>query len=123
MGSETPKWQPTPDQILEGKFGEAPIREAERISRSIFEQIKAGIIDIGMQEGTSQEQQEKVKQCLEMWHEFSRGLFARTSSVNAKSLETVETVIRGANSLLSVKPTNENNEAAQKMVEALNQRY
>lgn len=104
MESEKPKWQPTPDEILEGKFGREPILEAESISKAIFSQIKAGIIDIGMQEGASQEQQEKVRQYLEIWRKFSHGLFARTSSANAKSLETVMMAIEGANAMLSVEP-------------------
>lgn len=121
MKSEIPK--PTLDQILENKFGQEPIKEAESISKAMFEQIKAGIADIGMQEGTAQEQQEQVKKYLEMWHEFTNGLFARTLSINAKSPEVIKTAVEGANSLLSVEPTREGNESAQKIIGALNKRY
>lgn len=121
MTMETPKFQSTPDQIIEGKFGKKPIEEAGQTSRTIFEQIKAGILNIGTKEGASQEQQGEVKRHLEIWREFANGLFARTSSDNAKSPEVVRTAIDGANALLAVEPTGD--KSAQKMIEALKQRY
>ena len=73
MNPETPKqekYRPTREEIIEGKFGKEYIEKAEQISRTVFEQIKSGLANIGLEEGTSQEQREKAQQFLEMWNQF-----------------------------------------------------
>lgn len=83
--------------------------------------MKAGVVNIGMKEESSQTQQEQVEQYLEMWRKFSIGLFARTSSENAKSPEVVDIAINGASSLLSTELLRGNESAD--MIDALKKRY
>lgn len=121
MSLETPKWEPTQEQIIESKFDQETVNEIKKISNTIFEQMKAGVVNIGMKEESSQTQQEQVEQYLEMWRSFSINLFARTSSENAKSPEVVDIAINGASSLLSTELLRGNESAD--MIDALKKRY
>ncbi|OGF26616.1 hypothetical protein A2242_00145 [Candidatus Falkowbacteria bacterium RIFOXYA2_FULL_47_9] len=126
MNPETPKqekYRPTREEIIEGKFGKEYIEKAEQISRTVFEQIKSGLANIGLEEGTSQEQREKAQQFLEMWNQFANGLFVRTLDADKKSPEEIKTAIEAANSLFSPEPTNEGEKAAKKMIEELEKRF
>lgn len=121
--SENEKWQPSIEDRIEAKFGKEALEEAARISTNIFKQIKIAMLDIGLEAGPSDQQQEKARKLLEMWHDFSNGLFTRTSSQNLRSPEVVTTAIRGAAALMSVEPERERDESAKAMVDALKNRY
>jgi len=120
---EQERFQPTREQIIEAKFGKETLEQAASFSKSMFDTMKTALANIGNQEGSSQQQKEKVEQYFAMWRDFANGLFARTSSENATSPEIVETAIKGANALLAVEPLREYDESAQKMKEALEKRY
>ena len=116
-------YKPTPDQIIESRIGKPGLEQAAGISSQLFDQIKAGILDICAGEGSTSQQQEKAREYLDMWREFSNSVFARTSSANLKSPEILQTAIKGATALMQPEPRRESEGDVRKMINSLEKRY
>ena len=109
---EQERYHPSNEELIEVNFGKEMLDEAANTTKSIFESVKQELANIGLGEGSSSEQQQAAESYLVMLREFANNLFARTSSENVRSPETMRTAIEGANALLSPEPTNEQVAAA-----------
>ena len=120
---EQEKFQPTPEQTIEGKFGKETLERASNVSKSVWVTMREALINIADQAGTSQQQQEEAEKYLTMWQDFANILAVRTRGQNTTSPELVETALKGAHALLAIKPLQEFEEPAKKMIEALQTHY
>jgi hypothetical protein len=116
-------YRPSPDQIIESRIGTQGIEHVASTTRQLFDQIKTGLRDICIGEGSTSQQQEKAREYLDMWREFSNAVFARTSSANVKSPEILQTAIKGATALMKPEIERESRGDVRKMIDALERRY
>ncbi len=117
------KYTPSPEQIIEGNLGREFIEEAAGISKSIFEQMKVQMLEIISSQGSSSEHQEKAREYLDMWKNFSNGIYARTSSSNVKSPENLAIAIKGATALMQPEAMHDSDGDVRNMISELEKRY
>ena len=121
--SEQEGYRPSPEEMIEANLGKEALQEAAEFTKGLFKMMKVSLAEISMGEGSSTEKREKAERELEMWKEFSNGLFARIMSQNHRSPERVRTAIEGATALLGPEPLNQMKAPAQKMVDVLKRDY
>ena|SRR5579862_111490 len=112
-------WSPSPEEVIEAKYGPEVLHECASLARGVHEYLKRQIAEIDAGEGSIAEKRSGIQKDIQLWKNFLLALY----SPNAADRSNMRLAIAGATALLAAERTHQNLDDARALQEALERRY